>query len=344
MSGVYGAGRGSFAQMFIPKDEIISPAPLLNIPNIDSLLIYNTTIDENGDRVKVVNDDDDNGQPIGYQLIINYCFGHKKSRLILCPQTNMIMMNHCSDRVDGLPCQNGMGPNAKIRWATNSGWDSTTSSWINKSLEEITMLTEEGRRGLSFEVIATRDIAEGEEIFLDYGIGWEKAWMSHVKNWKPPSVNTTAYMPLGTVMKDNDLRTVEEVLNHPYAENVNMFCYGGVLLEADDSTEEEMNAMKKSFIGDMDEPENLLKCEILQKGGKESLGNSLKVRIFHKEGQTIVTNYPHKSVRMIINPYTSDQHLKGAFRHFIEIDDSIFPEQWIDDNDIDFLKSAERIG
>ena len=51
--------------------------PLLNIPNKDSLLMYQSEIDSEGNRVKV----DD--EPIGYQLLMNYCFGHKESKLIL---------------------------------------------------------------------------------------------------------------------------------------------------------------------------------------------------------------------------------------------------------------------
>ena len=40
--------------------------------------------------------------------------------------------------------------------------------------------------GLSFDVIALRDIEEDEEILIDYGIEWETAWREHVTNFDPP--------------------------------------------------------------------------------------------------------------------------------------------------------------
>ena len=73
--------------------------------------MYQSEIDSDGNRVKV----DD--EPIGYQLLMNYCFGHKESKLILlCPQTNA----HCSTRhKEGAnTCNNGNDPNARVQWAS----------------------------------------------------------------------------------------------------------------------------------------------------------------------------------------------------------------------------------
>lgn len=155
------AGRGAFAQLSIPKGDIIVPAPLLTIPNQDSLRMYPTKINEEGDRVKI----DDT--PIGHQLLMNYCFGHTQSKLLLCPQTNAILINHCSTRhKEGRThtCNHGNGPNARVQWA--SGWDPNTKDWLQKSMEEIRELTANGQRGLSLEIVATTDIGIGEEVRL----------------------------------------------------------------------------------------------------------------------------------------------------------------------------------
>lgn len=156
ISTIAGAGRGAFSQVYIEKGEIITPSPLLNIPNKDSLLVYNTTLNDKGERVKVNND------PIGYQLLLNYCFGHEKSKLILCPETNAILINHCSTRQENQNICNGNSPNAKVQWA--SEWNPTSKDWLEKSLEDIAGLTKTGSRGLSLEVVATRDIVPGEEV------------------------------------------------------------------------------------------------------------------------------------------------------------------------------------
>ena len=150
------AGRGAFAQMLIEAGDIVVPVPLLNIPNKDSLVMYPSEINAGGERVKI------DGKPIGHQLIMNYCFGHQESKLILCPQTNAILINHCSNRHKENQCNNGNGPNARVQWA--NGWDPTNEEWLQKSMEEIKNLTAKGQRGLSFEIIATTDIAPGEEV------------------------------------------------------------------------------------------------------------------------------------------------------------------------------------
>ncbi len=147
-STVDGAGRGAFAQIIVKQSDIISPAPLLNIPSINSLKTHVVMID--GKRKQ------------HYQLLLNYCFGNSQSDLILCPQTNVILVNHCSTRREEFQCSDGKGPNARMQWA--GAWDPSTNVWLGKSIEEIKKLTAEGSRGLSLELVATRDIMPGEEV------------------------------------------------------------------------------------------------------------------------------------------------------------------------------------
>ena len=40
------------------------------------------------------------------QLLINYCFGHRKSEILLCPTTSVALVNHSKEKA-----------NAKIRWS-----------------------------------------------------------------------------------------------------------------------------------------------------------------------------------------------------------------------------------
>ena len=153
------AGRGAFAQTFIEKGSILSPAPLNTIVDRDMLLMYELVEDE--ETGEMVKKDD---VAVGHQLILNYCFGHQGSSMLLCPMTNSILMNHCSVRNENEGHCDDRGPNAKIAWATD--WDSTTPTWLEKSVDEIKAETVEGHRGLSFEVVATRDIEPGEEVCI----------------------------------------------------------------------------------------------------------------------------------------------------------------------------------
>lgn len=152
------AGRGAFAQTNLKSGSVISPVPLNTITDRSTMLMYDLV--KNIDTGELVRED---GAPVGNQLLLNYCFGHRESTLLLCPMTNAVLINHCSTRSMGEGDCGKNGPNAKIRWGSNT-WDGTTSSWLEKSVKEIEEETALGHRGLSFEVVATRDIRAGEEV------------------------------------------------------------------------------------------------------------------------------------------------------------------------------------
>jgi len=46
----------------------------------------------------------------------------------------------------------------------------TSREWMRMSIDDIAKQT---GRGLTFEIVALRDILPGEEVFIDYGIEWE---------------------------------------------------------------------------------------------------------------------------------------------------------------------------
>lgn len=129
------AGQGAFAQYRIAAGDIVIPAPLLQVMDKEILDIYS------------------DGVRIGKQLLLNYCFGHAQSTLLLCPDTQAVLINHCSLRTQQCGRK---GPNAAIRWSR--GWDPTSDEWREKSLKEI---AKEPGRGLAFEVYALRDIQPG---------------------------------------------------------------------------------------------------------------------------------------------------------------------------------------
>ena len=61
---------------------------------------------------------------------------------------------------------NSKSPNVKVRWpdkeliAHKPEWLHKDADFLRHTIQKI---------GLSFEYVALRDIAEGEEIFMDYG-------------------------------------------------------------------------------------------------------------------------------------------------------------------------------
>jgi len=168
VSTVPHAGRGAFAQRLIAKGESVVFSPLLQMMDHTTLNIYDYEIDKEGNPVLLDVDDD---EPIGYQLIVNYCLSHQQTSMFFCPQTNGILINHCSTRQSyGGDCERYnknedpslRGANAEMRWAAD--WDPDTEEWLTLSVDEIDRRVENGKRGLSIDIIATRDINPGDEV------------------------------------------------------------------------------------------------------------------------------------------------------------------------------------
>jgi hypothetical protein len=72
-------------------------------------------------------------------LIVNYCFGHDESTLLLCPVTNALLVNHCSNRtsvnMEDSTTYCSEGPNSKIQWSLD--WDPNTNTSLSKTIEEL---------------------------------------------------------------------------------------------------------------------------------------------------------------------------------------------------------------
>jgi hypothetical protein len=218
---------------------------------------------------------------------------------------------------------------------------------------------------LAFEVVATRDIQPGEEIFMDYGSAWENAWNQHVAKWD--NWNKDGEMALPSVTKLNedtgpvrimsgDLR---KLADHP------AFQTGCVYWEDNDDWEDFDDDL--SFLDNDDwhdwSDENILyelgrdgshfipeDSRDLHSGGmywscsviREENDGSYIVQVFpssklhgkpwwYKENvPRFLTSYPRGSIRYFTKPYKSDVHFTFAFRHYITISDDIFPAHWKD--------------
>lgn len=349
------AGQGAFAQYSIAKDEIVIPAPSLQVMDKDVLKVYQ-----------------DGNNFLGHQLLLNYCFGHRDSSLLLCPATQAELINHCSTRTR--ECGN-QGPNAAIRWA--QGWDPVSDKWQTYSYEQ---LDKETSRGLALEVYALRDIAPGEEVFIDYGIEWEQAWQKHMETYRPPqqvdgwitAKEANAEDKILPQFITQDLRTT---VNHPYLFTACQY-FASIVDENEyppDGEHQEISSdewkdwsdekilqvfsntgtkfIYKDKYGRTDQgysrhrDKSHWPCSVLREEegeGMDAMGNPTTfytVRIhqspfkdetsWHESDlPRILTNYSRSSIHYIVQSYAGDQFIPGAFRHAIGIPDEMFPEQW----------------
>ena len=326
------AGQGGFAQHRIQKGEIVVPAPMLQITDEDALIMY-----------------DDDGNVRGSQLLLNYCFGHSESSILLCPVTNAGLVNHCSKRT--MECGPD-GPNAEVRWST--GWDPASDEWRNMTMDEI---AKKSGRGLSMEIVALRDIKPGEEVFIDYGVEWEEAWEEHVDDWEPPGQEDEVFVtakeaneqegPL-ELLVTGDLR--RKVIDHPHLFTGcrywttrldryriwNKRNLGWVNWDDEDILDKFADDGSQ-YQGDYSShgDETYWPCTVIRQEENETYtvrihqANFAEETKWHKNNlPRFLTNYPRQSIHYFVHPYESDQHLPGAFRHPIGIRDDIFPEQW----------------
>ncbi len=114
------AGNGAKSKYLIHQGDIIAPMPLLHISDQSLLTTYQAHV--NGQTIA-----HDLNEKVGAQLLLNYCFSHKNSTMLLCATTNAIFANNCGN--DDIQCY----PNAKFQWSNNT----MNKMWLKKSIDDI---------------------------------------------------------------------------------------------------------------------------------------------------------------------------------------------------------------
>lgn len=296
------AGRGAFATRDLEQDSIIAPVPVLSLSK-SSLEILKQRQDGTVEKAT--------------QLLLNYCYGHANSSTLLYPYSNGVnIVNHHSKKV-----------NVKLRWREGSELNA-------HALNAKFML----------EMVALRDISKGEEIYLDYGNEWEEAWKTHVDNWRPNPSDVKHYAhKMNADARFAIIRTLEEQKTDPYPESIFTSCYYKLSPIAIDKLE-----MSKQSVGTFDSgmiaPKNIRPCIVIQRHGIPSRSEAhndmiYTVHIMNRptldaaqripRGHRHFVNVPRNAILFSEKTYTSDQHLRNAFRKEIGLGDA-FPVQWID--------------
>jgi hypothetical protein len=303
------AGRGAFATRFLPEGTIVTQMPLVHISDRKRLDMYNMALNDDGDRVP----DPEEGK-MGTQLLVNYCMGHADSSLLLCPYGPMTgFVNHGS----------GQKANVKLQWGSPERGNHMPEL-LEGSLEQ---LEKDATAKLAMDLVATRDIEEGDEVFLDYGDEWEEAWNKHVEKWKPVS-KAESYISAGELDGDatKRLQTVFEQLEKPIAQNIDLTCNSAF----------RNKLWKRAYLkDDLDsflgkEEGEMFACDILRYQRIDGT-YFYTVALYDEDNddrQLKIEEVPREAIRFYDRPYTTDMFLENAFRHDIRITDDIFPLVW----------------
>ena len=116
------AGRGAFATRLIPNGDVVVSAPLIHSPrgrDVFKMYAQNVT-DERGNYVR---GDSETAIHVGYQLMMNYAFGHPQSSMLMSPYGQGVsFINH-----------NATAANARLEWADpDHEWFSKSVDWLDQ--------------------------------------------------------------------------------------------------------------------------------------------------------------------------------------------------------------------
>lgn len=313
VSTIRQAGRGAFATRNLPAGTLVSHLPLIHVGQRDVFRMWKLHGLKDGkpkpNRKKGL---------LTWQLLLNYCFGHNKSTLLLCPYGPMASyVNH-----------NQTLANVKLQWS-----DPARGNHMPEFLESpIRRLDEEWSAKLAMDLVATNDIAEGEEVFLDYGDDFEEAWQHHVATWKPVE-GAEDYVSANMLNsnKESPFPTEFEMIDRPN-HNVELWCNNAF---SNGRWKEHYKAgTLEKFLGDS--PNNqIYPCDIVRREPDDD-GNYMYTVVLFSEGErgshelvSKIKDVPREAMQYYDRPYTSDFFLENAFRHHIGIPDEIFPKAWM---------------
>ena len=307
------AGRGAFAKRNLKKGSLVAPLPLIHLPDRAVLDMYEQGITdpETGEATHV------SDEPVHAQLLLNYCYGHSQSTLLLCPYgvVSALINHHPSNA------------NVQIVWS-----DKTTSKpeWLTLPLEE---WAHKYQAGLGWDLVAIRDIEEGEEILLNYGIEWQRAWDEHVALW------TSIERRVDVLNQDSNsiIPTEHEwnwTMGDPSAnsEAVNLWCrdiYREMRGLPEMSPGEPSSWPCKVLLrqNDVGSGEPLYTAEIVLRLQVENTEDGQCVELFDEVLFAVPRDafvfgglYEHDDTREYAQPWT--------FRHDLRIPDTIMPDAW----------------
>ncbi len=294
------------------------------------------------------------------QLLLNYCYGHANSSLLLYPYAPLVnFINHASNRSATSNPKQQLKPNVQLQWAAGSNMFHRNDDYLQLTIPQ---LLAQNFSGLLLQLVASRDLRRGDEVLLDYGDEWQDAWEQHVTTtWRS---DTEPYTP-SYVMDDvvRNLRTVQEQRHQqPYPNNVFTSCYyryGDHKQKAEEQFQLQLQGKQNPSISPQHQViafrwnatrdllldmRYLRPCEVLARE-QVAVGTATTtmytVRMRNRFGLSaseriptsmmhIVTHVPRFAISFSDKLYTTDQHLEQAFRHAIGMPSEIFPDHWKD--------------
>ena len=325
------SGRGAFAKRSLRVDEVILSTPVVPVHKSEIISTRGLSSARMPER----------------QLLLNYCFGHPDSPLLLLPNGPLVgYLNHAGD---------GRLANARIAWHEPRSFPNLTRRQEHHHPELLEMpanrvATMHGK-GLMLDIVATRDIGVDEEIFLDYGLEWMKAWKSHLGRWRYDDDSYVSAQRYGEQYDVSVLRTPKEQLMDPYPTNLMFACEfsedwedpepGDFFQRAEfDDWEEDLRCMLPCTVqdrydtphyedGDPIYPDEEEVYHVALIEVDENHDVKFDCLLVHNVEYEIL-NVPRSAIHLLDRPYTSEAFRPQAFRHKMGVPPGLYPDAWME--------------
>ena len=177
-------------------------------------------------------------------------------------------------------------------------------------------------------------------MFIDYGSDWEAAWKEHMEQWNKQFGKDKTWDMKASDMKlqYKDIPFATDLKDgiNPYPPSVATTCFLKTDELPDGTPRRNAEGLEVfNFAAEL-KPENftgsdMYVCDVLSRTGKLSDGNLYNYTVLAKisdDDIVQVEKVPHAAITFVDQPYQSDLHAAGAFRHKISIRDSDFPQAW----------------
>lgn len=316
--------RTAVTRRSISAGKVVAPAPVIHLNRQQLLMI---DMQNAGDANKLVTDWQ------GEQLLLNYCYGHPSSTVLLFPYSPGVnLINHPDASL-------GQTPNVAVRWSKGQ---MSHPEWMQLTPTEL--FTKKNSTGLVMEFYALRDIAQGEELFLDYGPMWQQAWDQHVKDWdKHPLPHkkdyVSAYDYTLACNGEMEVNKKHDCLA-PTASWLESRCWIHPRLKVTDKGDGDKEGFLK-WMGPRTEKdvqpnvENSVPCTVLgmDPDPEDENGGRYRVEAIVRPKRNLVRKLKgltRDAIFTVDQRYSSNQFLSNAFRHEIQLPDEMVPEAWKD--------------
>ena len=200
------------------------------------------------------------------------------------------------------------------------------------------------------ELVATRDIAPDEEIFLHYGSRWESSWNEFVEKQQLSSFDRHFTSSEALNNRIEWLKTVDELQDEPYEfsnfEDIRTICFvvkneNNLLLNA---TEKSMKTYRwrgndKLIHADFSYPcdvvdrnMNMYDLDVAYDRQDSVYPAHITYTVILTDDDIKIVDVPRNAIQFFDNEYMSDNSWRKAFRHEIDLPDHMVPPMWRDLN------------